>query len=396
MLRKTALLWAGITVIVFAVLSFLDDTRAALISADPPVKQGIAMAASGAVSLAVVATVLRARWWAFAAVALGVAAHLAAMSDPMLGGRVKGHLLLATLIVVTAGAVRADRRTTLLSLALYVSSRTTALAFRNADAETIVFGELPVIAVVGIVGWLFGSAVRHRQAAEERAAELAAQAELARERERALLARELHDVVAHELTIIAMQASMMRFVKDPEELEAARAAIERTSRTALDELKRLLQVLRTAEVIDDDPAPGESSIGTAVAAVADHLRGLGHPVTVECAVQDLPRSVETVADRVLREAVTNVVKHSPSSSAVRIAVVADAVELRISVVNDSLDQEHARTLPSSSSGLPGLEERLSLLGGVFAAGPRADCWVVEVRIPLSPPDADLPGGESGR
>lgn len=173
-----------------------------------------------------------------------------------------------------------------------------------------------IVILPAACGWALGVNRRRRDAAEQRADALELETTRVRERERQILARELHDVVAHGLTLISMQAAVMRITTKPDQLETARAAIERSSRDSLEELKRLLQVLRASDVITDDAsvvrdasADDERGLAEVVARLAQDLRGVGHTVDVVCEVGAVPQSVELAADRVLREAVTNIVKH---------------------------------------------------------------------------------------
>ena len=171
-----------------------------------------------------------------------------------------------------------------------------------------------IVILPAACGWALGVNRRRRDAAEQRADALELETTRVRERERQILARELHDVVAHGLTLISMQAAVMRITTKPDQLETARAAIERSSRDSLEELKRLLQVLRASDVITDDAsvvrdasADDERGLAEVVARLAQDLRGVGHTVDVVCEVGAVPQSVELAADRVLREAVTNIV-----------------------------------------------------------------------------------------
>lgn len=303
--------------------------------------------------------------------------------------------MLSTMIVAGAAAARADRRAATAALAVYVASKAWYVALLPDEAGTSLFGEFPVVAVCIGLAWLIGNTVRRRQVAERRVAELAEQARRARERERALLARELHDVVAHELTIIAMQATLLRISTDPDEVGAARTVIEETSRRALDELKRLLQVLRTDEG-QETVAAQQAPVDAIVDALADQLRALGHDVGVTCRVGAMPRSVELAADRVLREAVTNIIKHAPDAADVDIEVVDETEALSIVVANDAAGSRLRSVLSSTRLGLPGLRERLSLLGGSFSAGAEGDRWVVRACIPYRPTAGGLPAADDGQ
>lgn len=318
--------------------------------------------------------------------AAGEAFELAHVGEPIMRD-MRNSLMLATVIVAGAAAYRADRRVVAATLGVYFAAKTFTLTIRPDLTGQLFFAEFPATGLLVGLMWVVGAAVRRRQAAELRVAELAEQAQLARERERSLLARELHDVVAHELTIIAMQATLMRMSTEPDDVAAARQVIEETSRRALDELKRLLLVLRTSDVLPETAAAQQASVASVVQAIAEQLRGLGHEVTASCQAGALPRSVELAADRVLRETATNIVKHSPEGSSVSIEVVDDGAALSIVVANTVTDHRARGSISSTHLGLPGLEERLSLLRGTFSAGREGDRWVVRSVIPHRPGDA---------
>lgn len=379
--------WVAIGVVVWSIASYLSDVRTAFIQ-DLSTNDRLAVAFSSlGASAALIAVALRLRWTAVWCVALCAAAQVGdiVLLQSGKGAVVRTALMLSAIIVAGAAAVVADRRVAASTLALYVATKALFISDQPDQTGPVLFAELPAVAFLVALAWVVGGAVRRRQAAELRVMELAEQAQLARDRERSLLARELHDVVAHELTIIAMQATLMRMSTDEAEIATARSVIEQTSRRALDELKRLLMVLRTNDAPPDSTSAQQASVATVVDGVADQLRALGHEVEASCRCGEMPRSVELAADRVLRESATNIVKHSPERSRVWIEVVGDGEALGLEVANELGGPSSPRgALKSTRLGLPGLQERLSLLGGVFAAGIEADRWVVRARIPYRP------------
>lgn len=382
--------WLVLGVIAWAILAFANDMRTVLAGALSPDERWAKTLASLGLYTPLIAVALQRRWLPVVLVALTAAGEV--LDVMRLGSAgdtdVRNALMLGTSIVAGAGAYRADRRVAATVLAIYVATKTWSISVTPRLTGQVLFAEMPVVAALVGIGWVVGSTVRRRQVAEVRMAELAEQAQLARDRERSLLARELHDVVAHELTIIAMQATLMRMTTDQHELAAARGVIEDTSRRALDELKRLLQVLRTSDDLPETAAAQQASVASVVDAVADQLRALGYGVTVACRVGTLPRSVELAADRVLREAATNVVKHAPEGASVSIEVVDDADALAITIANGIAGPRTTSAISSTRLGLPGLAERLSLLGGAFSAGAEGDRWVVRTRIPHRPSGRD--------
>ncbi len=377
--QHRGLYWLSLAVIVFAIVSFLDDARSVVGRPWPGAAFDLINSAS--LSAVGIAVVLRGRWLPVSFVCVGGAV---AFVHP------KSSFMLALCLALGAATFSNDRRpSTVLVSAFFVVSLATALTGR-AVWRNVVFLELPLIALIGVAGWTLGNAVRRREVAEERVRELARQAEQARERERSLLARELHDVVAHELTIIAMQASVMRMTSESSQLAEARDAIERTSRTALDELKRLLQVLRTSEVIDEGDAAVAREVPAVVEDMAHRLRTLGHPVEVSCEVGSMPRSIELAADRILREATTNIIKHAAQRAPCAIEVRTRDAVLHVSVCNALPHAQGVGTdrgLPSTRLGLWGLEERLLILGGTFEASRDANRWIIRAALPFAPPES---------
>lgn len=239
--------------------------------------------------------------------------------------------------------------------------------------------------------WLAGQAVRARQAAATaRLAEAEERAEVQRQlaarsiaEERLRLAQELHDVVAHSMSVIAVQAGMGVHVIDDKPAEAKRAleAISQTSRTSLQEIRRILGVLR-----DEDgerahaPAPGLADLPRLVAEV----RGAGIPVTlqVEGEPGGVPHGVELSVYRLVQEGLTNVLKHAGQASAT-VTVRYGPSEVDVEVLDDGRGAAAAVVNGATGGhGLVGMRERVALWGGTLDAGPRAGGgYRVRARLP---------------
>ena len=212
--------------------------------------------------------------------------------------------------------------------------------------------------------WTMGQAVRERRAYAARAAERLARESVTEERLR--IARELHDVVAHSVGLIAVKAGVANHVMRtrPQEAHDALRVIETVSRGALVEMRHLLGVLRT------DPAdlvPVSGVEGLPELAERATLAG----VTVDLDVRGaagLPQGVGLSVYRIVQEALTNVVKHAAPARC-RVDVEADGRQVRIEVADDGPGR---RTLPAHAEGhgLIGMRERVMMYGGVFEAGPR--------------------------
>ncbi|MEE4492655.1 sensor histidine kinase [Streptomyces sp. BE230] len=215
--------------------------------------------------------------------------------------------------------------------------------------------------------WLLGPTPKQRTTAlEERTEQLL---------ERNRIARELHDSIGHALTIAVVQAGAARAARDPAFTERALAAIEETGRDALDDLERVLRVLRESGT----PSGQRPSLSEADR-LLDSARGSGAEVdaNVSGPLEQVPPSVSREGYRILQEALTNVLRHSGSV----------AVRVRITVADGRLDLEVTNPLvgstatPGGGSGLRGIRERAALLGGSARTGPCKGEWLVHASLPL--------------
>ena len=249
-------------------------------------------------------------------------------------------------------------------------------------------GELPAfdvaftIALFAIV-WAFGVAMRARRESSElrvRQATEFAQTETERAaravaEERLRIAQDLHDVVAHSISVIAVQAGVGShfFDSNPEKSRAALDAISATSRSTLNELRRLLGVLRDDSVERSHlPAPTLAQLPQLV----DEIGKLGVPV--ELHVRGEPdierRAIEMSAYRVVQEALTNVLKHAGPTTRVEVDVDHQPDQLRIGVIDDGRGASVAANgvhPPSGHHGLVGMRERVDVWGGSLTTGPKA-------------------------
>ena len=242
-------------------------------------------------------------------------------------------------------------------------------------------GEVVLGLSVVCVGWALGRAVRERRDYTTRMAEQLADQAVTEERLR--IARELHDVVAHSMSVITVKAGVAAHVATsrPEEVVDALRVIERTGRDALGEMRHILDVLRSdARPAELTPSPGLDRLdelveraGMAGVQVDVDVRGAGH----------LPHGVELSVYRIVQEAVTNVVKHAaPARCRVRVSGTASGV--RIDVTDDG---PGVRVLPdqeASGHGLIGMRERVATYGGAFSAGPRDEGgYAVHAELPYA-------------
>jgi signal transduction histidine kinase len=228
--------------------------------------------------------------------------------------------------------------------------------------------------------WAVARAVRARRGYIAMSAEQLARQAVGDERLR--IARELHDIVAHSLSLITVKAAVANHVAatHPDEARAALRVIEDTSRETLVEMRRLLGVLRS-ENGAPELAPSPGLAGLPELASRAGLAGVRVDLDVRGDVR-LPDGVELSVYRIVQEGLTNVVKHAAPASC-RVLVDADEHEARILITDDG---PGVRVLPGETGGhgLIGMRERVMLYDGVFTAGPRADGgFAVSARLPYS-------------
>ncbi|HEX5406359.1 MAG TPA: sensor histidine kinase [Pseudonocardiaceae bacterium] len=236
--------------------------------------------------------------------------------------------------------------------------------------------------LAGFVLWVtiavtFGTVGRMHRAAVRSSAERAAEADrLRNEEQRLSIAREVHDVVAHSLAMINVQAGVAAHVADrrPDEAKAALLAIKEASRSALTDLRATLGVLRSGD--DRTPTPGLGRLPDLVAAAS----AAGITVVAEGDAGSLPAPVDVAAYRILQECLTNVVRHATDADAVTVRLARTDDDLEITV----LDNGRATPGGGGGSGLRGMTERARALGGQVSAGPVADGgFQVCARLPVT-------------
>ncbi|WUH98031.1 sensor histidine kinase [Spirillospora sp. NBC_00431] len=235
---------------------------------------------------------------------------------------------------------------------------------------------LMTVFLAAAVCWLVGDSAQVRQANARRLREQATAQAVAAERLR--IARELHDMVAHSIGIIAIQAGVGGRVIDTQPAEARNAldAIEATSRDVLSGLRRMLTALRRDDpgATPLGPSPGLDDLGRLAEAAKD--AGVRVDVRWKGERRPLPPDVDQSAYRIVQEAVTNVVRHAGTSEC-QVTVRYGAEELSIEVDDDG----HGGVV-GAGYGIIGMRERVGLLRGEFAAGPRPDGgFRVSARIP---------------
>jgi signal transduction histidine kinase len=253
----------------------------------------------------------------------------------------------------------------------------TALALTGHPGGVV----MGVSSIPPLVFWLTGVLVRGRRQSEaltRHNATLQQQAEQAAAAERARIARELHDIVAHHLSVIVLQAAAAR--RPGKAAGPALEKIENSGRQALTETRRLLGVLHdTGEETGLAPQPGISELETLTATV----RAAGLPVNL--VIGGDPAAVPATADvsvyRIVQEALTNTLKHAgPARADVTVRCAQEAVTIEIT---DNGTREPGNQPPAGGHGLAGMRERAAIFGGEFHAGPQpGGGFAVRARLPL--------------
>ena len=277
-------------------------------------------------------------------------------------------------------------------------------------------GEGPVEAFVLVIAWISGYSVGQRRRYAQLLQHEVASSAVAGERLR--IARELHDVVAHSMSVIAVQAGYGQYVIDasPAGAREALGAIQATSRDALEEIRRMLGVLREQQQRDPapgpepplsaplEPAPGLDCLGPLI----QRTRGAGVAVSLERSgrVRAVPAGADLAAYRIIQEALTNVIKHASGGAHCTVRLGYGDTALHVRVADDGgRALIHAASMPTTAvpgHGLAGMRERARLCGGEFTAGPLPDGgFQVTATLPLpggpdeaGGPDDDVPGGAS--
>ncbi|MGW0194785.1 sensor histidine kinase [Nonomuraea sp. NPDC003201] len=381
---RTALTWC-------AVVASLPLLHAVTLADDESLLPVGAMHAGFAAAMAFPLVWARRRPCAVLAVLLAELLVAVALAQP--AERVWPLMPVADLLVCFITATR-SRRTGLAAAAttLIVQEAAWHVALLTQGLRVFASGFLALSGLLGlgvVVAWTAGTALRQRR---EYGRALRAQAELqAVTADRLRIARELHDMVAHSIGVIAIQAGAGARVIDsrPEQARDALAAIEAAGRQTLQGLRHMLGVLReppTASEPEAAPLSGLADLDrlaetTTAAGVRVDVRRQGKP-------RGLPPAVDRCAFRIVQESVTNVVRHADARHC---QVVLDYApdELRVDITDDGRGTATTAASPGSGYGIAGMRERAALLDGCLSAGPRPEGgFRVTATLPLpSPPSA---------
>ncbi|WP_128433579.1 sensor histidine kinase [Streptomyces cyaneus] len=308
----------------------------------------------------------------------------------------------AFLVITYTVAVTGARWASRLSLAVSLFAAPLAQV-RWPERDSSVLGTVALMifmTVPFVLAWVLGDSIRTRRAyyeqLEERATRLEkereAQAKVAVAAERARIARELHDVVAHNVSVMVVQADGAAYVLDaaPDQAKKALETISSTGRQALAEMRRLLGVLRTGEHQEGGeyvPQPDVEQIDDLI----QQCRTSGLPVDfkVEGTPRPLPSGVELTAYRIVQEALTNTRKHGGPNAGASVRLVYFDDGLGLLVEDDGKGAPHELYEEGGADGqghgLIGMRERVGMVGGTLDAGPRpGGGFRISALLPLKP------------
>ncbi|SDK66336.1 sensor histidine kinase [Nonomuraea jiangxiensis] len=334
------------------------------------------------VVLACLPVALRRRW-PLTALCLG------AVPEALLGvlGYGTGSSSLAGLVLLYS--VAAHRGLAVALGGLTVSLMTYTVGATAGPARTTSWSEHVVVAMVLLAAWGAGRSLRLRRAyleeLRDRADRLerahAADTRAARAEERSRIARELHDVVAHHVSVMTVQAAAARRVlaSDPDLAREALSAIEHTGRLAMTEMRNIVGVLRTDARAELGPQPGMQDLPLLV----EQMREAGLPtrLLVEGEPRPVPAGVDLAVYRLVQEGLTNSLRHAGSGAEAVVTVRHEPGELDVEVADDGVG---AAGLPTRTGhGLVGIRERVALYGGILSIGPLpGGGFGVRARFPL--------------
>jgi signal transduction histidine kinase len=307
----------------------------------------------------------------------------------LLGFDTEGNVVALAALLIGAYSLAVHGRSALASIGVLLATGGLTVAVKE-DTWPRLPGWVGVFALmmpVGLTGVAIRAARSRARVSDERAEavrrEQEAATQLAVVRERARIARELHDVVSHHVSVMTIQAGAAGKVldADPELARGALSAIESSGRETMSELRHLLGLL-TPTPADDmlHPQPGLDQLE----ALVDNVRRAGQPVSVRRTATGLPRGMDLTAYRVVQEALTNALRYAPGART-EIDIGTEPPDLVIEVTNDAppAAAQDASAGSGSGSGLLGLAERLRLYGGTLETGRRVGGgFRVRARLPL--------------
>lgn len=329
---------------------------------------------------------------------------LATIGHAILGERATSATF-GVLFALYTVAAECDEEEARVSLGITLGGIVLSFSFYLFDlglGTIVVVEQLVQNLLIFVIAWYLGRIMRSRREGAEQlelrnrqlVVEREENARLAVSDERARIARELHDVVAHHVSVMAVQASAARRSLEARGLlgpadrddpaRGALDAVETTARTTLTEMRRMVGLLRTDAADERAPQPGLARLDGLIAQVRE--AGLPVEVEVDGEVRELPTGVDLAAYRIVQEALTNTLKHAGRARAtVRLRYAAD--ELGVEVEDDGRGAAAGLLGDADATrhghGIAGMRERVGLVGGSLEAGPRmSGGYVVVARLPV--------------
>lgn len=263
---------------------------------------------------------------------------------------------------------------------------------------------IPLIALAYVAATFARKVGAQREADRIRIADLKRKQQEAVEAERKAIARDLHDIVAHDITVISMQAKAAEFSGDPAVAQAALKVIGATSKEALQDLRVMLNVLRSdgpatrveGSLVDSaGNAASSLEILIGVEVFAERLIDLGHPTktVTDARLAALPQSAQAALYRVLQESTTNIVKHAAPGATCRIEAKMSEERVWLEVANElpALSANSAFVRDDHSSGIAGMKDRMAAFAGTLSAKRQRGDWVVRAELPATMLNLSHPG-----
>ncbi len=243
-----------------------------------------------------------------------------------------------------------------------------------------------LLLVSAAIGAAYAALAERNRAAAVRISGFEEEREESIKGERSRIARELHDIVAHHITMASMHASVVSMAQDPEQRDKSLKVIAGSTRQALTELRWMLHVLQNDD--DEESADGESArdlrLGATLGSIRQNLEALGFATAVDYdpkTLAGLPVETDLALGRILQEAATNVVKHGDRAQKVRISIGQTATSVHL-VVRNGVAKAGPSAIPSSGMGLENMRTRASQRGGQVDAGGDGEVWIVRCELPL--------------
>ncbi|MGU3437535.1 sensor histidine kinase [Actinomycetes bacterium M1A6_2h] len=276
--------------------------------------------------------------------------------------------------------------------ALYLVALLASDVFAAVLLDRSVFENIGVSLLVYSLAWISAEFSGARRAYDREVEARLSVAEDERDRraveavaaERTRIARELHDVVAHAVSVMIVQADGASYTlrRDPDRAEAALSNISATGRQALSELRRTVSLLRTEHPDDSLPQYGTA----ALAKVVERMRSAGLTVELEQSgdIDDLPPAIALGIHRVVQESLTNVLRHGGSTPRARVVVARREHDVLVDIVDNGSGSSPAPSAAGGTgNGVVGMRERVAVLGGDLSVGRRRDgAWAVRAELPL--------------